>query len=43
MEKFNVLKKYYVLNIINKVIHVTCFNVLKPNLSQALRITLFAP
>ena len=38
MEEFNTLKQYYVLNIINKVIRVTYFNVLKPNLSQALRI-----
>ena len=38
MEEFNTLKKYYVLNIINKVIHATYFNVLMPNVSQALRI-----
>ena len=38
MEEINELKMYYVLNIINKVIRVTCFNVLMPNVSQALRI-----
>ena len=38
MEEFNTLKKYYVLNIINKVIRATYFNVLTPNVSQALRI-----
>ena len=38
MEEFNTLKQYYVLNIVNKVIRFTYSNVLKPNLSQALRI-----